>query len=324
MCLRYHSTHHANTPSTPPLLQGLVFLDSQNAILKENLRTRIVDGLREACDLKFSDFDDVQFRLSVQRDSPQICKINVMCAAWATFGPQGSQELLESLFPNMLTEPDEGYNMAMEFDIDSLTDPNDFLEKVADLKKWVFGGPMDRAFKALVSGKVTDTSIKRFDIRSDETIFVCPKQDRVVVIIYMSFVDTTDKALSKVFLQEFAECKRAVSGVSVPNVSYSKEPPTELATQAFNNVSESSGFILFQFETKALAGTNSDAALQLLTGFKSYLLYHIKASKTYLHMRMRKRVAGWLQVLNRAKPPSKVEVKEKKSITGKKLTSGHR
>ena len=299
-------------------------MDSQNAILKENLRTRIVEGLREACDLKFSDFDDVQFRLSVLRDTPQMCKINVMCAAWTAFGSQGSQALLESLFPGMLTDADEGYHVALEFDIEALTDPNEFLEQVSDLKKWIFGGPIKRAFNALVAKKVTDTALKRFDIRADETIFVCPKQDRVVIIIYLSFVDATDKALSKVFLQEFAECKRAVSGVSVPNVSYSKEAPTELAGQSFNNVSESSGFILFQFEEKALTGTNSDAALQLLTGFRSYLLYHIKASKTYLHMRMRKRVAGWLQVLNRAKPASKIETKEKKGITGKRLTSGHR
>jgi hypothetical protein len=37
-------------------------------------------------------------------------------------------------------------------------------------------------------------------------------------------------------------------------------------------------------------------------------------------MRMRKRVADWLQVLNRAKPKSE-EVKEKKGISGKTLST---
>ncbi len=305
------------------LLQGLVFLDSQNAILKENLRTRIVEGLREPCDLKFSDFDDIHFRLLVTKETPQIAKVNVICCAWKFLSKDGSSALLEKHFPGMMADPETGYDLAIEFDIDSLTDPNDFLEKISDLKKWIIGGPMLQAFTALNNNKVEDTTLKRFDLRADETIFVCPKRDRVVVIMLLAFSDQTDKALSKVFLQEFAECKRAVSGAHVPNVSYTKDPPTELAGQALPSVSDSSGFLLFQFEQKALAGEHANSAVHLLTGFRSYLLYHIKASKTYLHMRMRKRVAGWLQVLNRARPASEV-TKEKKGITGKTLSSGHR
>lgn len=36
-------------------------------------------------------------------------------------------------------------------------------------------------------------------------------------------------------------------------------------------------------------------AVHLLVGFRSYLHYHIKCSKTYLHMRMRSRVDSLLK-----------------------------
>ena len=36
-------------------------------------------------------------------------------------------------------------------------------------------------------------------------------------------------------------------------------------------------------------------ATNMLVGFRNYLHYHIKASKTYLHMRMRLRVTNLLQ-----------------------------
>lgn len=61
-------------------------------------------------------------------------------------------------------------------------------------------------------------------------------------------------------------------------------------------------------------GERMQTAITLLLGFRNYLHYHIKCSKTYLHMRMRKRVAGWMQVLNRAVP--EVET-EKKTAAGK-------
>lgn len=38
-----------------------------------------------------------------------------------------------------------------------------------------------------------------------------------------------------------------------------------------------------------------EKTVTLLTGFRNYLHYHLKATKTYMHMRMRKRVAGLLQ-----------------------------
>lgn len=38
-----------------------------------------------------------------------------------------------------------------------------------------------------------------------------------------------------------------------------------------------------------------DKTVTLLTGFRNYLHYHLKATKTYMHMRMRKRVVGLLQ-----------------------------
>ena len=47
--------------------------------------------------------------------------------------------------------------------------------------------------------------------------------------------------------------------------------------------------------------------------------YHIKAAKTNLHMRMRRKVRGWLQVLNRAALASEAP-KEKKTISGRTFT----
>ena len=52
---------------------------------------------------------------------------------------------------------------------------------------------------------------------------------------------------------------------------------------------------------------------------RHYLHYHIKAAKTNLHMRMRRKVRGWLQVLNRAALASEAP-REKKTISGRTFT----
>ena len=53
--------------------------------------------------------------------------------------------------------------------------------------------------------------------------------------------------------------------------------------------------------------------------FRHYLHYHIKAAKTNLHMHMRRKVRGWLQVLNRAALASD-QAREKKTISGRTFT----
>ena len=59
--------------------------------------------------------------------------------------------------------------------------------------------------------------------------------------------------------------------------------------------------------------------VDLSLAFRHYLHYHIKAAKTNLHMRMRRKVRGWLQVLNRAALASEAP-REKKTISGRTFT----
>jgi actin related protein 2/3 complex subunit 2 len=120
-------------------------------------------------------------------------------------------------------------------------------------------------------------------------------------------------------LQEFLEAQRVVR--NAPPVSFSpRDPPGELLklAQPFaGGRSDAAGYLSFAIEERHLTGANKAKAITLLTGFRNYLHYHIKCSKTYLHMRMRKRVAGWMQVLNRALPDVEGE---KKTAAGKTFT----
>lgn len=215
----------------------------------------------------------------------------------------------------MEVAPDEGYSFAIQFDCDKISNPQAFLETVSEMKEIVFGGPMAAAFTALQEGSSGSNPLRVIEYRRNEYVFICPSESKVVVIFLVDFADPTDKAISRVFLHEFAESQRSIR--SAPPVSYSKEPPGELSGVSFRYNPESSGFISFALEKRHVEGGKKDTAVTLLTGFRNYLHYHIKCSKTYLHMRMRKKGAGWMQVLNRAIPDVETD---KKTISGKTFT----
>lgn len=218
------------------------------------------------------------------------------------------------LFPGMDTTPDESYDTCLQFDLDAHAKNTQFLDDISSIKRHILGGPFHQAFTALEEGKSL-TSTLSFPYRPNECLYIVPSETRVAVIFQVDVAETMDRAMAKIFLQEFVESRRSIS--TAPSVAFSKDPPGELAGIKVNVKDTTAGFILFSIEKRHIEGSKKENAITLLTGFRSYLLYHIKCSKTYLQMRMRKRVAGWIQVLNRAMP--EVET-EKKTAAGKTFT----
>jgi actin related protein 2/3 complex subunit 2 len=234
------------------------------------------------------------------------------CSLFNCYCRHGANDTLNRLFNGMIVAPDNGFNVAIEFNCDTVSDPERLLNAVCELKRHVTGGPMEKAFRAMLN-REAPSPVVTINYRKNETMYIAPAATKVVVIFLVDFVDQFDKAIARVFLQEFVEAQRTVR--TAPPVSVSREPPGELASLSIGNqYNGAAGFISFALEERHLAGDKIDACIAMLTGFRNYLHYHIKCSKTYLHMRMRKRVAGWLQILNRAVPEIDTE---KKTASGK-------
>lgn len=203
--------------------------------------------------------------------------------------------------------------MAIQFNCDNLPAPADqFLNTISEFRKNVMGGPLDRSFSALLDRTSSNLSVMTVECRQSEPMFICPTEGKIIVTFSVDFNDVTDKALARVFLQEFVEAQRLVR--NAPPVSFSREAPPTLSKVSYAHKANIAGFISFAVEERHVSGGGKDKVITLLTGFRNYLHYHIKCSKTYLHMRMRKKVSNWMQVLNRAMP----EVEgEKKTAAGK-------
>lgn len=298
--------------------KGLILLETKNAILHEQVKQRLVDGRRDRDEtvIKFSEFDGVDYCLSIPPEKSSMVKVQMKMRHLKTLMDGGSKEILDTLFPGMLVTPEMGYDVAVEFDCDKVEKKEEFLERISHLKMHCESGPLLRSFKALASpdgGKAGPVTTLNF--RARDAMYICPRDGKVIVVMMLDFADDTEKALAKVFLQEFVEAQRSIR--NAPSVAYGMKAPGELAgvpgIEKFANV-DIAGFISFAVEPRHVQGAHLTKVTALLCGFRNYLAYHIKCSKTYLHMRMRHRMDEWMKVLKRAQP----EVAgEKKTFGGK-------
>lgn len=179
------------------------------------------------------------------------------------------------------------------------------------MKKNALSAPFEVAFDAQKEGKTTP--IMNLSYRDDESIYIQGLTDRVTVIFSTVFKDETDSILGKVFLQEFVDARRLPAIQNAPQVLYSaREPPLELKSVGVAE-NENLSWVTFVLFPRHFTGTSRGETISRILLFRDYLHYHMKASKSYLHSRMRARVDSFLKVLNRAKPEPVGEVSKKTS-----------
>lgn len=227
-------------------------------------------------------------------------------------------------------EPD--YDISLVFEVEKLpTDPEErsaLVRSVALLKRNALAAPFERAFaiqKTLEANppnpdappRDPNQDLMALNYRPEEAIYVIPNVDRVTVVFSTIFREDTDMVYGKVFLQEFVDARRRPAIQTAPQILYSnREPPREINHIPGLAATENMGYVTFvlfprHFSTQEVA-FSTISRIQL---FRDYLHYHIKASKAYLHSRMRARTNEFLKILNRAKP--EVLDKERKTASGR-------
>ncbi|KAH9308504.1 hypothetical protein KI387_036415, partial [Taxus chinensis] len=125
--------------------------------------------------------------------------------------------------------------------------------------------------------------------------------EKVIVVLPVHFKDSSDAVLATSFLQEFMEA-RCCSGLNkAPSCIWSRTPPLEIKGASVYTLGANAGFLSFVIFGHHVEGDKLDRAVWNLTSFHAYLNYHIKCSKGFMHMLMRRHVENLIQALNQAK-----------------------
>jgi len=275
----------------------------------------------EPVDVNLVDFNGIQYHIySPDDDNLNILKVAMKMKWFNELVRYGAMDLLQKEFADLICTPDDGWDFTLKIDTAACPDRDDLLEKVSNLKRTAMAAPFHLAFKEhdLLSKDKTYTvnsGVMVINYRDEESIYIRNQHDRVTVIFTTKFGEETDRIMGKVFLQEFVDARRQTSLQNSPQVIHSKEPPLEIQHLDLRNADKADFITFILFPRHFTSGPVRETTISQIQLFRDYLHYHIKCCKAYMHSRMRKRVAEFLKVLNRAKP-------EASATAEKKLASG--
>jgi len=289
----------------PPLT-----LESYNRIVYDVVHTQLTTEKAELIDICIADFNQVVWHLFSDQGK---LTVSISCKCWNQIKANGGQEYFKKVYGSLLVAPEPKYDITISIPVK--VHPEAEAAKIARL-----ASRMSRNLLASVLHKMMDQASQRapggklveIDYRPNESVWFKQDGDRITVIFSINFDDADDVVFGHVFLNEFS---KSVQGAPSCD-TYLKDPPSELAGIR----SRAHGYASFVLEARHYAPAKREATCDVVLTFRNYLHYHIKCSKAYLHIRMRKRVESLLQVLNRARQEVPVAVGPRQSGGAPKRT----
>jgi actin related protein 2/3 complex subunit 2 len=269
-------------------------------------------------DIKVCDFDDAEYHILVTPEDKDSVSLSMKLRCAKDLMPMGAKMVLDQLFGQAVQDrPQQGYDVTLKWKVDSVKGNAKVIQQAAELKRIVMCSPFERCFEALSKDQAGSLKPMVIKYRAKETIYLAPTADRVLVFFSIDFMNETDRAIATVFLQEFQAAQR--SNQAAPAVVFSKDAPGQLKSVAgFKEDVSCVGYAMFTiFKMHVDKAEKIKNAATLLASFRTYILYHVKASKTYLQSRMRMRVELMLKVMNRANP----EAAEAEKNVGRRNTT---
>ena len=305
----------------------MIDLGYQNELLKSIVTDKLANGASSVSQL-VSDFDGVTIRVSTpDRDNLNLLQISLAMACYKQLKQYGADDIMEREYPGMtVSPPEQGFDYTLQLDLSQVPEDAEtrdaVIEKLALIKRNALAAPFERAFDeheklAAKNSEQAETGpLMVVQYREEEAIFIQATSDRVTVIFSTVFREETDRVFAKVFLQEFYDARRRPAVQNAPQVLFSiRDPPLEVRGQPNLRQDDNIGYVTFVLFPRHFAAGRRDSCISHIQMFRNTLHFHIKASKAYMHQRMRARVAEFLKILNRAKPEN--TERQAKTATGR-------
>lgn len=290
-------------------------LDVRNSLIYDQVISTF-NRKESVCSFISEDYDKCSYQILLDRETKKI-SFSFNCNDFQSIFQINGPEMIKKYYSDFIWEkvPLKSYNITLSIDLNNFPQTDDketkakqleiiqkHAESLAKFRRNFFASPFERAFEGVKAGKASAKC--EYSCRPTEKVWIIPASDNVTVFFAISFDDAVDKAIAKLILTELEEARRQIKNSPsvtkmhedrIPEALVQEFPTLKGQTMKFNN--GLIGMTLFKHHILP----NYDRPADFLQGFRQYLHYHIYASKTYLHGRIRKKVASLRTQLEQAR-----------------------
>lgn len=185
----------------------MILLEINNRIVEETLTLKFNNALagakHETLDITIADFDGVLFHLSNPTGDKSKIILSISLTFYKELQQHGADALIQREYGPFITTTESGYSVSLMYDLENLPENREEVIRQAGLlKRNCFASVFEKYFE-FQQNEMEGQARAVIHYRSDETLYVEAKSDRVTVIFSTVFKDDDDIVIGKVFMQEF-------------------------------------------------------------------------------------------------------------------------
>jgi len=208
-----------------------------------------------------------------------------------------------------------------------------FAESLAQIRIQTIGAPFYKALGRIVgedTEEVFSVEEKVYDVLIQPLCGTChcfSTREKTLVIFAVDFKDDIERALTRVFLQQFAGAQKQVSQSPHCEFRRGNDPPKEiqnfLAKGCDLSKTVPTGYLSFAFfPSHVKTVERRQKAVELIVNFYCYLDKHVKSTKSYMNIRARAEKDNLLRELRKERRASQGVTQRKHSLLSKDDNSG--
>ncbi|KAL0230102.1 hypothetical protein PCE1_003664 [Barthelona sp. PCE] len=261
--------------------------------LEERLKSLVADPTYTNC--RIDDFGECYFILSTNEGLEKI-KLSMFVAEMSDYVNAGALDFISTEYAEWMCQPEGDCQLAIEVSLAQLADETVF-EKVMCFKKSFYAHP----YMSLIDQTQTEPIV--ITHTNGLATYLLPLLDDKGLTVYfeLSSTDSVEKEIIKVFVNEFDAMSRDNKYRIYPRLAFSATPVIEVQSLlASTHKRPSVGYVsIGMYEQHLEDEVNRDNCINSVILFRSFLNYHVKATKSNMQARMRNRYNGLLKDLKK-------------------------
>lgn len=172
-------------------------------------------------------------------------------------------------------------------------------EKWCKFKSDFMGAPIRKALKEVLEDS-KETYTTEIPYRKDDKYWIKKGENNAVFYFAVHFTDITDMALARIMCNELKDSKKAISQAVSVTYFQKIDPSIDVLNELkVNEKYASCGIVSFALSSVHVK-KNLETAVYFLVTFRQYLEYHIRMAKCLLRTKLRKRIAKFEIIFEKA------------------------
>ncbi|KAL2463162.1 Actin-related protein 2/3 complex subunit 2B [Forsythia ovata] len=265
-------------------------------------------------DHQMHEFGSVQYHVKCSASDPHQTYLSISMPLlsqglqFTTRLPNHTLDMVKGICPDVveiIEPPKDGYQLTLRLNFARIPHgkvSTKIITEISSVQAVILSSQLKEMLRNVDSQEISQGMYKAIKLiyHPGEPFYVIKQPAKITAVFPMRFKENTDVIIATAFFQELVVVGSTGACAKAPHCIWSPIPPPELRGEPIEDLSTNGGFVSFDITSRHVEGKKLDKTVWNLLNFYTFVKYHVKSTRGFIHRRMRMRLGNLIEILQNA------------------------